>query len=180
MRNILIACLLALSGIASAQISVTPPTKTEGYGKTRWGMTVSQVLTTNSRIKRVTGEHDSFSGGIDGTLSIKDVTIGSLPHKFDVVFGFKNGRLALVLVSFDSKSQYCQYDWYLDSIRKDLMAKYGTPYISGAGEAEWNSGKTQVSLSYFVIDGSKFRLPCSEHLGIAYQPTASAHTSPDL
>lgn len=128
-----------------------------GYGKSKWGMTVEEVL------KSEKAELNEW-GRLDGPALIKNqhVKIGDYNYELRYIFdsaGKKLERASLILLDLEYPSLKFK------DMEKRLILKYGEPvYIepisknsfSEGAESIWKLGKTQIKLFYHKSKNNVF------------------------
>lgn len=147
----------------------------DGYGKTRWGMSVDQVLAMEPQAHK-TEKPNSWADGSKGLLVIDSVAVDYL--KFSLSFAFLNSELVLVQLNNSKKGADSCYDGQLifTRIKELLVIKYGKPdyehndRVLNSKDIVWKAGSTRINALYMEIDGTKVGLGCSYYNTITYTP----------
>lgn len=140
----------------------------QGYGRTKWGMTLSQVLAVEDRAKEQIPA-GVYAGDLISRAIIPAVNIDGSVYKVLYLFSRKEGALKQVNLVF--KGEYVYSGSYY-SMQRLLVAKYGTPKLKqeeGASmRSRWIVGQTVVELSLVILSSIRVR-----NLFITYQPLSS-------
>lgn len=121
-----------------------------GYGKSQWGMTPTQVVSAENGRAHLITPPLSYKGAL-GAVGIDKVDIGY--HDFKVVYQFANDRLIQVIVqSLEEKNSGINKRAFSD-VESLLTQKYGQPKFKDEGKKiVWNLSGTTIELSHFLIE----------------------------
>lgn len=125
--------------------------KMEGYGKSRWGMTPSQVVLAENGRAHFINPPAKYNAAL-GSVGIDKVSIGY--HDFKVVYQFTNEHLTQVIVqSIENMNSGINIQSFMN-VESLLTQKYGQPSFKAEGEnVVWNQPGTTIELSHLNIPG---------------------------
>jgi hypothetical protein len=124
--------------------------KMDGYGKSKWGMTPSQVVSAENGRAHLINPPLNYKGAL-GAVGIDKVDIGY--HDFKVVYQFIDNRLTQVIVqSLENKNSGINKRAFID-VESLLTQKYGHPIFKDEGKkVVWNQPGTTIELTHFLIE----------------------------
>lgn len=123
----------------------------QGYGKTSWGMTPSEVVQAEQGRAHLVSPPTKYKNSL-GMVAVDKIDIGS--SLFKVVYQFENNKLSQVLVQgLEDKNVGINRNTFatLDSL---LTQKYGQPSFREDGRrVVWKQDGTSIELSHLMIEG---------------------------
>ena len=131
----------------------TSPKDIEGYGQTKWGMTLDQAIDAEEgRVERL-DKPEKYKNGI-GLASIKNIEINNSKFKVSYIFDEVKSELQQVsVVSLERKNHLINASTF-SSLNKLLTEKYGEPsFKEELKVSSWKLSKTTIELTYMNIPG---------------------------
>ena len=149
-KLVLVMVMVALSGLVRAETDI------KGWGKTKWGMTESELVGIYAgKIQKSKVENPAIK------MEMKGVKV--LGYDFTVQFGFdQNGRLKETILFPGNDSISTQ--GLFSSLEKELTDKYGKPAYrdkkkSSLGlefESGWRLSSTSIQLGFLDLGNASF------------------------
>ncbi|MGS7189328.1 hypothetical protein ACQ7NX_00690 [Enterobacter cloacae subsp. dissolvens] len=137
-----VLCLTSASSFAE---------RMQGYGKTSWGMTPTEVLQAEQGRAHLVNPPAKYKNSL-GMVSVDKLEIGS--HLFKVVYQFTDNKLSQVLVQgLEEKNSGINRNTFA-SLESLLTQKYGQPNFKEEGKrVTWKREGTSIELTHLDIEG---------------------------
>lgn len=133
--------VLSLIGL----IAFGQPRDVEGWGKIKWGMTVSDIMSVFGRQASVSTDSVPTSSALVPKLIIKDVRIGEIGAKAVVLTAKGSDRVQAVEVeATDITETPAKTASVFSTLKELLIEKYGTPIKEEAKIAEFGITRTSA------------------------------------
>jgi hypothetical protein len=153
--RIIVTALLALAATSCSGELSGEPASLNGWGVTRWGMTVSEVLATDARVARVDPPL-KYSGSAQAPLAIQDLAVQGIKMTARFVFASGAESAPLVAVNIESTTKSAATATERGIIERALIEKYGEPThrgqrASGILSTTWALHGTTIRLTHINV-----------------------------
>lgn len=137
-----VLCLTSASSFAE---------RMQGYGKTNWGMTPTEVLQAEQGRAHLVNPPAKYKNSL-GMVSVDKLEIGG--HLFKVVYQFTDNKLSQVLVQgLEEKNSGINRNTFA-SLESLLTQKYGQSNFKDEGKrVTWKRDGTSIELTLLDIEG---------------------------